>query len=314
MAKSNNAHLFRCYAWLVNTIDDFKPTRDEINRRWANNRELNDDKEDKIVESRFHRWRREAEEIFGLEIECVNGRYCIHKPDDNRQYKLCRQMLNAFAVNDIIKGNKSLDKQILLEDVPSGQTHLTTILSAMRNHHTLRMIHQSFWRNEPTYPTVEPYSLKMFRQRWYLLAKVLDNSKKDDIGKLRTYGLDRIVSAVETDDCYAMPDNFEANNIFANLVGISGIGNKIEEVKIVVEEEQAKYLRTLPLHHSQKEVWTGEWESEFEYKLIINEEFMRELRAYGPSLEVLKPEWLREEFHKEAERTLRAYKKTKGKK
>ena len=85
MAKSNNAHLFRCYAWLVNTIDDFNPTRDEINRRWANNRELNDDKEDKIVESRFHRWRREAEEIFGLEIECVNGRYCIHKPDDNRQ-------------------------------------------------------------------------------------------------------------------------------------------------------------------------------------------------------------------------------------
>jgi predicted DNA-binding transcriptional regulator YafY len=54
------------------------------------------------------------------------------------------------------------------------------------------------------------------------------------------------------------------------------------------------------LHHSQKEVWTGEWESEFEFELIINEEFKRELRAFGSGVEVLKPAWLRKEFRKEA--------------
>ncbi|MBO7433880.1 MAG: WYL domain-containing protein [Salinivirgaceae bacterium] len=316
MGKHSTGHLHRCYAWLVDTIDQHPRgiSLEEISQLWGNNKDVNEDGEKYIVESKFHRWRRAAEEFFGIEIVCdSNGCYSIANHDNSSLYKIARQTLNAFAVNDIIKGNKALDKQILLEDVPSGQTHLTTILSAMRNRHTLRIIHQSFWRNEPTYPTVEPYSLKMFRQRWYLLAKVLDNSKKDDIGELRTYGLDRIVSAVETDDSYAMPDNFEANNIFANLVGISGIGNKIEEVTIVVDSEQAKYLRTLPLHRSQREVWTGEWESEFEYKLIVNEEFMRELRAYGPSLEVLEPEWLREEFRKEAERTLRAYKKSRGK-
>ncbi|MBO7594347.1 MAG: WYL domain-containing protein [Salinivirgaceae bacterium] len=316
MVKSTTGHLYRCYAWLVDTIDQHPNgiSLEEINKLWGINKDVNEGEEKYIVESKFHRWRRAAEEFFGIEIVCdSNGCYSIANHDNSSLYKIARQTLNAFAVSNIIKGNQSLDKQILYEDVPSSQQYLTTILSALRNRHILKMTHQSFWHKEPTYPTVEPYSLKMFRQRWYLLAKVLDNSKKDDIGKLRTYGLDRIVSAVETDDSYTMPDNFEANNIFANLVGISGIGNKIEEVKIVVEEEQAKYLRTLPLHHSQKEVWTGDWESEFDYKLIVNEEFMRELRAYGPSLEVLEPEWLREDFRKEAERTLRAYKKTKGK-
>lgn len=317
MAKSGTGHLHRCYAWLVDTIDQYPKgiTLDRINELWGADREVNENKDGYIVESKFHRWRRAAEEFFGLEIVCdSNGRYSIANRDSSSLYKLTRQTLNAFAVSNIIKGNRTLDKQILLEEVPSSHQHLTTIISALQNRHTLKMVHQSYWRNEPSYPTVEPYGLKMFRQRWYLLAKVIESSDSNKIGKIITYGLDRIVSIVETENGFSLPDDFDANKFFENIVGVSNVAGKVEKVTIVADDIQRNYLRSLPLHHSQKEVWTGEWESEFEYKLIINEEFMRELRAYGPSLEVLEPDWLREEFRKEAERTLRAYKKTKGKK
>lgn len=303
MVKSSTGHLYRCYAWLVDTIDQHPNgiSLEEINKLWGINKDVNEGEEKYIVESKFHRWRRAAEELFGIEIVCGNnGCYYIANHDDSSLYKLTRQTLNAFAVSNIIKGNRTLDKQILYEDVPSSQQHLTTILSAMQNRHTLKMVQKSFWHEELSTPTVEPYGLKMFRQRWYLLAKVIANNKKNNIGQLRTYGLDRIISVVETNNSYILPDDFDANKYFENIVGVSNVGGKVEKVTIVADSDQSKYLRSLPLHHSQKEIWTGEWESEFEFELIINEEFRRELRAFGSGVEVLKPAWLRKEFRKEA--------------
>ena len=303
MVKSTTGHLYRCYAWLVDTIDQHPNgiSLEEINKLWGINKDVNEGEEKYIVESKFHRWRRAAEELFGIEIVCGNnGCYYIANHDDSSLYKLTRQTLNAFAVSNIIKGNRTLDKQILYEDVPSSQQPLTTILSAMQNRHSQKMVQKSFWHEELSTPTVEPYGLKMFRQRWYLLAKVIANNKKNNIGQLRTYGLDRIISVVETNNSYILPDDFDANKYFENIVGVSNVGGKVEKVTIVADSDQSKYLRSLPLHHSQKEVWTGEWESEFEFELIINEEFKRELRAFGPGVEVLKPAWLRKELRKEA--------------
>ena len=310
MAKSTTGHLYRCYAWLVDTIDQYPKgiSYEEISKLWGADREVNDDKENYLVESKFHRWRRAAEEFFGFEIVCdSNGCYSIANHDNSSLYKLARQTLNAFAVSNIIKGNRTLDKQILYEDVPSSQQHLTTILSALKNHHTLRIVHQSYWRDEPSNPTVEPYGLKMFRQRWYLLAKVIDSEDSRKIGKILTYGVDRIVSIAETENNYTLPDDFDANNYFENIIGVSNVEGKIEKVTIVADDVQRKYLRSLPLHHSQKEVWTDEWASEFEYKLIINEEFKRELRAFGAGVEVLKPAWLRKEFRDELDELCKIY-------
>ena len=310
MAKSTTGHLYRCYAWLVDTIDQYPKgiSFEEISKLWGADREVNDDKENYLVESKFHRWRRAAEEFFGFEIVCDSvGCYSIANHDNSSLYKLARQTLNAFAVSNIIKGNRTLDKQIMYEDVPSSQQHLTTILSALKNHHTLRMVHQSYWRDEPSNPTVEPYGLKMFRQRWYLLAKVTESDDSRKIGKILTYGVDRIVSIAETENSYTLPDDFDANNYFENIVGVSNVEGKIEKVTIVADDVQRKYLRSLPLHHSQKEVWTDEWASEFEYKLIINEEFKRELRAFGAGVEVLKPAWLRKEFRDELDELCKIY-------
>jgi hypothetical protein len=59
---------------------------------------------------------------------------------------------------------------------------------------------------------------------------------------------------------------------------------------------QVEYIRTLPLHPSQKEIETHELHSIFSYYLIPNEEFMRELRACGTSVAVKSPNWLCQEL------------------
>ena len=79
-------------------------------------------------------------------------------------------MLNLFAVNSLLKDCKELRSQILYEPVPSGEKFLSTVVEAMRDHCLLKMTYQSFTKSAPMTYNVAPYCLKMFKQRWYVLA------------------------------------------------------------------------------------------------------------------------------------------------
>ena len=77
---------------------------------------------------------------------------------------------------------------------------------------------------------------------------------------------------------------------------IRGDGTEIETVKLKVSADQANYLRSLPLHHSQKElVHTGEY-SIFSVEVRPTFDFKQELLWNGDALEVLEPLWLRKEM------------------
>ncbi|MBO5632515.1 MAG: WYL domain-containing protein, partial [Aeriscardovia sp.] len=54
------------------------------------------------------------------------------------------------------------------------------------------------------------------------------------------------------------------------------------------------YLRTLPLHKSQKEINTTAEYSDFQFHLAPNFEFMQEILGRGDEAEVLSPQPLRE--------------------
>jgi len=63
-----------------------------------------------------------------------------------------------------------------------------------------------------------------------------------------------------------------------------------------VDADQAKYLRALPLHHSQKEVETNDRHSTFTYYIKPTFDFMQELLSHGADVEVLCPAWFRKEI------------------
>ena len=80
-----------------------------------------------------------------------------------------------------------------------------------------------------------------------------------------------------------------------------------EEVVIEVDAHTANYLRTLPLHHSQKEVEQTQKRSVFSYHIAPTLDFIQELRIQGQCLKVLKPQWLAERFKKDAQETVQLY-------
>ena len=294
MKKSSSSHLLKCYIWLINTIARGPISRAEIDSKWARST-VNDYKTDAIPESTFFRWKDTIWTLFDIEIKCNDyNEYYIEDAANVRKADMRVHMINIMYVNSLIKDSEELRNQILFEPVPSGEKFLAPIIEALRDKYAIQITHHSFGRPENTY-TVEPYCLKMFKQRWYMLANTPDR------GRTLVYALDRIIAVEPTKRKYKLPDDFDAEAYFMNTYGVTEMEGKPQEVKISVSASQANYLRTLPIHPSQQEIEHNDEESIFRFFIVPSYEFCQELRKYGSELEVLSPEPLREQFALEAE-------------
>ncbi len=290
MKKSSTAYLFECYIWLLNTIARGPITRAAIDEKWAHS-SVNDYKQDYIPESNFHRWKNTIELLFDVHIKCnSNNEYYIEEAADLRSADLRTRLLNLMSMNSLLKDSKELSNQILFEPVPAGEQFLSPIIEALRDKTAIEMTYQGFGKTHSSTFVVEPYCLKMFKQRWYLLAY------SPDLDKMLIYSLDRIHAIEPTKQKYQLPEDFDAERYFKDTYGITGIGEKPEEIKICIDAMQANYLRTLPLHESQEEIERNDDYSIFRYYVVPSYEFAQELRKYGSDLEVLSPESLRAEF------------------
>ena len=302
--KSSTGYLFNCYVWLLNTIARSPISRAAIDEKWAN-ATANAYKHDHLPESNFHRWKSTVEILFDVKIKCNSyNEYYIEEAADLRSADLRSRMLNSMSVNNLLKDSKELSDRILFEPVQSGEKFLAPVIEAMRDKCVLQMTYQGFNKPSPTTFPVEPYCLKMFKQRWYLLAY------SPDIDQTRVYSLDRIHALNPTNQKYRLPDNFNAEAYFRNVYGVNGIDQEPEEVKISISASQAPYLRSLPLHLSQEETECNGAYSVFRWFVVPSYDFCQELYKYGSDLEILAPEWLRKEFRDNAFETIEKYNDT----
>jgi hypothetical protein len=207
--------LFQRYIWLADTIYRAgKITFEEINKKWLRN-EMSEDKE--IPLRTFHNHRQAIEDLFDINIECDkrNGYvYYIENIDDMERGSIRTWLLNTFAVNNLINESHKLKRRILFEQIPSGQRFLTSVIEAMGGGLCLEITYQSFWRDEPNTVELEPYCVKVFKQRWCLLAF------NPFYKALRTYAFDRILELRTTEKTFKLPPDFDAQTFFENSFGI----------------------------------------------------------------------------------------------
>lgn len=301
--KSSTAYLFNCYIWLLNTIARGPISRAAIDEKWAHS-SVNEYKQDYLPESNFHRWKSTVEMLFDVHIKCnAYNEYYIEEASDLRGADLRLRLLNLMSIDSLLKDSKELSDQILFEPIPSGEKFLAPIIEAMRDKCVLQMTYQGFGKPCPhTFP-IEPYCLKMFKQRWYVLVYA------PDIDKMRVYGLDRIHAIEPTKKKYQLPDDFDAEAYFKDAYGVTVLDEQQQPEKIVIsiDEDQADYLRTLPLHPSQKEIEPINGYPAFSFYVYPSEEFCQELFKYGSDLEVHEPESLRNYFAEDADRVNEMY-------
>ena len=280
----STAGLINRYVWFVSTIYNRGPiTLEEIQHRY----ESHFGHGEELSERQFHRYTDAVEELFDIEIKYSRSQrgYVVADREGIDNMGMRKWLLQTFSVNGMLHESQELNNRILLEEVPSGQQHLTTIVDAMRENRALSMTYQSFGKSEPSTFEVEPYCVKLFEQRWYMLGK------SEGYDELRLYALDRIKVLEPTERKFKLPKKFDAAKFFEDYYGIIIGGEEFDvgPVALKVDSWQSKYLRTLPLHHSQVEVERNEEYSIFEYRLCPAFDFRQKLLSMGGSVEVLAP-------------------------
>ena len=297
-------NLLNKYIWFVETIYNAKRiTYEEINEKWRNNA-LSDGLD--LPSRTFHKWRIAVEEMFGLIIdcECKGGyHYYIANADELKEGNIRNWLINTFSISNLLVDNLQLHERILLEEIPSGQKYFAQIIDAMKNNNLINMTYRSYWKDNSHNFDVEPYCVKLFRQRWYLLGR--SPYKK----QMMIYALDRIQELWIIDKNFELPTTFNANEFFGEYFGVS-IGDEvdIETVKLKVASYQANYIRAVPLHHSQKEVERNENFSIFKLCLRPTSDLIREILWHSEAIEVLEPIEFRNEVANKIEEISSKYK------
>ena len=299
---------FDRYIWLIDVIKrhghiSFK----DISYLWSRSPQ-NILKENYLPERTFHNHREAIFDTFGIEIKCDRSLgYYIANSDDLEADGIRQWLLESLSMNSFLNETKDMRDRILFEKIPSSQKWLPVIVNAMRDGKVIEMTYQSFGKDEPGTYKAKPYCLKLFKQRWYMLAK---SEGKDEP---RIYARDeRMINVVQTDQDYKLPAKFNAEKFFADYFGIIvGTDYEPQTVTIRVAKDQEKYFDSLPLHYSQKKIEkeSNESYSVYRYHLAPTFDFKQEILSRGPAVEVLEPEAFREEIMDDIAKMASLYRK-----
>lgn len=294
MAKS----FFKRYIWLVDLLSrrgyiSLKEISDEWQKSPLN------DTHAPLSERTFFNHRDAIFDIFGIEIRNDRSLGFYIASSDMDGNSTGEWMLHTLCLNNVLQENADMKNRILVEKAPSSEKFLTEVISAMRAGKVISLTYQSFYRPEPNTFSVRPYCVKYFKKRWYMLAE-------SDLG-LRIYSLDRFVDMEELDQTFEIPEEFDAEGFFSNYFGVIVGDKKAEDVVIRVEPSQANYFRSVPKHHSQKEIEPIDGWPAFTYHIAPTYDFKQELLSHGAFVEVLSPESLRKEMADAAAEMNRIY-------
>ena len=311
------AKIFQHYIWLVNTLHQYKRlTLEEISDLWVKEQVIGGNP---LCRASFIRHKDAILNMFGIIIECdiKDGyRYYIYNKEELNNNSIANWLFSTLSVGNLLDENIGLQNRILLESIPSGDIHLKRIIRAMRDERKIQMKYQKYSAATVKAYMAEPYCVKLFKRRWYVLAKVERDAMDGAHGKiepsLSVFALDRIVEVELLKEKFAIDKEFDAEKYFAESFGIM-VDNNINPERIVLRAYgmEKYYLRSLPLHPSQREIKSTEEYADYEIRLRPTSDFKAHLLSRGEWLQVISPEWLATDIQNWHSAAAERYKKQK---
>ena len=173
-----------------------------------------------------------------------------------------------------------------------GITLFGDLLSAIINKKVLKLSYAPFGKDSFT-DRIYPYYLKQFNDRWYLIAQAVGY---DTFGH---YALDRIENFEEIDMPYKESEvDFE--EYFDDVIGVT-VPERDDPVDVLlsVSNNRFNYIKTKPLHLSQRVLGEDNGYTRISINVKINRELISLLLSFGPDVEVIAPVSLRKMLAKD---------------
>ena len=187
-------------------------------------------------------------------------------------------------------------------DMLKGLEHLTGIIDATINHQTLEIAYQSYW-GENRNIVVYPYYVKQYNGRWFLFGL------NDEKGKIESYALDRIESYACSTHPFVENITTDFASYFDDVIGVSVPYGDVatEEIVLRFSSQRFPYVLSKPIHSSQRVLSEPNTVS---IHVKPNRELSQQILSFIPDVEVLSPEWLRNEIRDKLKDNLQKCTKT----
>lgn len=162
-----------------------------------------------------------------------------------------------------------------------GLNLFNELLQAILSKRVLKITYAPFGKDSYQ-ERIYPYHLKQYNDRWYLIAQAVGYDT------FAHYALDRIESFEEIQMKYKEADvDFE--EYFDDVIGVTVPADEPEDIIIKVTKKRYNYIKTKPLHMSQRVVEEGDDYAVISINVKVNNELEAQLLSFGSDVEVLKP-------------------------
>ena len=246
---------------------------------------------------------KEIRNVFGIDIEyskSQKGYFISQNENENMNFQ---RMMEAFDMFNSLNLAQDLTPFIHLEKRrPQGTENLYGLLHAIKNRLQIKFTYQKFWEEELIQRFVEPYALKEFKNRWYIMAK---DSKDNNI---KSFALDRLTNLEITNHTYQYPDNYSIEQSYRYCFGIiSPNDEEPQDIILSFNPFQGKYIKTLPLHDTQQVLVDNDEEMKIKLKLCLTHDLVMELLSFGDNMKVIEPKSLADQIKQAHEKAYRQY-------
>jgi predicted DNA-binding transcriptional regulator YafY len=185
----------------------------------------------------------------------------------------------------------------------SGAIHIPALYNAIQNRKALKLSYQDFKSAFPYEVEIHPQYLKQFNSRWFVMSFTEKWTNRP-----QTHALDRIKEIQEVKTKYITVKDFDWDDYFADMTGVSKFDKGPIEVKLLIlDDEQASYINTKPLHQSQKRLKKVEGGYETSINVIHNYELEKLILSFGERIKVLSPLILRDKIKERVNKLINYY-------
>ena len=299
MAKPNE---FRRYRLIIEILEDRSlPTKEEI-------REFILEDGIPMSDSTLSRDFKGLRNDFGIEIECdKKNRYYINK-EKSINVKGFFRFLEITRVAELftasVKDGKNTLQHVSFSSKSQlhGIGNLEVLLDAVKSNRLIQFEHLNFKTEKTTSYLIEPYLLREYENRWYVVGHVPQESK------FKIFGIDRISELKIKSKKFARKKGNDPIRQFDNVIGADISNLEPMEIKLKFTPELAPYIKSLPLHESQSRIDEDKPGYTISLYLCHNHELLQQILKYGSNVKVLGPPQLVKEVKDCLSASLEQYK------
>ena len=273
--------------WLIQQLQ-FAPsglTLEELKKLWIERPEHRGN----LSRDMLTTHRKGIKDFLGLRIEAPDRmHYCIMNPEVLKLDSLANDLLKSIQNFVFLQEYKDLGDLIQPEQIETGACFLQMIGQALRDKRKLSITYQKFIDEAPYHAIVHPYLLKADKGRWYIFAHKEGSEHQEYV---QCFALDRTKRLEVIPDTFVPNPEVDMVEYFRDCYGVwhDYESYPVRDITISCTEKVAHYLRTLPLHYSQREDAYREGPDAriiFHYHISPSPDFIGDLKKWGDGIKI----------------------------